>query len=133
MARLARIPSRPPVYKKIFASLCRRAGKPELALNQYTKLARKGADPGIYRQQAFALAKSGRELEAIAIFEELMRRSPKDYYLHNAYVPACGRVQQLDRALKFYEELLEKYPQEKSLYGRIKKLKNRCRRENKDP
>ena len=124
MAKLAKIPSRPPVYKEIYASLCRRAGKPELALKQYTELSRSGADQRIHRQQAFALAKSGKELEAIPIMEELLKLNPKDLYIHSAYIPACKRAQQLARALSFYEKLLEANPEEKPLFGRIRKIKN---------
>ena len=124
MGRLARIPSRPTVYKEIYASLCKRAGKPELALEQYEKIVHATANTNIHRKQAFALAKSGRELEAIALMEELLRLNPKDYYVHNAYIPACRRVKQLDRAVEFYQRLLTSHPEQKTLYGRLKKLKN---------
>jgi tetratricopeptide (TPR) repeat protein len=124
MGRLARIPSRPTVYQEIYASLCRRAGKPELALKQYEKMVHTGSDPNIHRKKAFALAKSGREPEAIALMEELLKLNPKDFYVHSAYIPACRRVKQLDRAMEFYQKLLESHPAEKSIYGRLKKLKN---------
>jgi len=125
MARLAKIPSRPSVYKEIYASLCKRAGKPELALKQYAKIVQTSSDTGIHRKQAFALAKSGRELEAIPLMEEWLKLKPKDFYVHNAYIPACGRAKQLDRAMKFYQELLESNPEEKSIYGWLKKLKKK--------
>jgi tetratricopeptide (TPR) repeat protein len=124
MGRLARIPSRPAVYKEIYASLCKRAGKPELALKQYEKIAQTASNPNIHRKKAFALAKSGREPEAIALMEELLRLNPKDFYIHTAYIPACRRVKQLDRAVEFYQKLLDSHPAEKSIYGRLKKLKN---------
>ena len=124
MGRLARIPSRPTVYKEIYASLCKRAGKPELALKQYEKMVHTASDPNIHRKKAFALAKSGREPEAIALMEELLKLNPKDFYVHTAYIPACRRVKQLDRAMEFYQRLLESNPEEKSIYGRLKKLKN---------
>lgn len=124
MARLAKIPSRPTVYKEIYASLCKRAGKPELALKQYEKMAHTSSDISIHRKQAFVLAKSGREPEAITLMEELLRLNPKDFYIHSAYIPACKRIKQLDRALEFYQKLLESHPEEKSLYGRMRKLKN---------
>ena len=122
MGRLARIPSRPTVYKEIYASLCKRAGKPELALKQYEKMMHTASAPNIHRKQAFALAKSGREPEAIALMEELLMLNPKDFYIHNAYIPACRRVKQLDRAMEFYQRLLESNPGEKSIYGWLKKL-----------
>ena len=124
MGRLARIPSRPTIYKEIYASLCKRAGKPELALKQYEKIAHAASDPNIHRKKAFVLAKSGREPEAIVLMEELLKLNPKDFYVHSAYIPACRRVKQLDRAMEFYQRLLESHPAEKTIYGRLKKLKN---------
>ena len=112
MGRLAKIPSRPTIYKEIYASLCKRAGKPDLALKQYEKIVNIASDPNIHRKKAFALAKSGREPEAIALMEELLKLNPKDYYVHSAYIPACRRVKQLDRAMEFYQKLLESYPAE---------------------
>lgn len=124
MAKLAKIPSRPSIYKEIYASLCKRAGKPELALKQYTQLAQTAPGSRIHRKRAFALAKSGHELEAIPMMEQLLKLKPTDLYLHSAYIPACRRVGQLERALQFYEELLQLNPEEDSLYGRIRKVKN---------
>ncbi len=123
MARISRIPSRPPIYTEIYASLCRRSGSMETALGQYTKLARKTGDTRIIRKQAFALAKCGRETEAIPLMEELLRLDPKDMYIHTSYVAACKRIGDPERAGRFYQELLSIYPDEKSLYGRLKKIR----------
>lgn len=124
MGRFAKIPSRPSVYKEIYASLCKKAGKPELALKQYEKLTRTGSDIWNQRQQAFALKKSGKLSEAIPMMEELLKLDPKDYFIHTSYVSACKKSRQIARALKFYEELVESNPEEAKLYGRIKKIKN---------
>ncbi len=124
MGRLAKIPSRPPVYKEIYASLCKKAGNPELALKQYEKLTRTGSDIWNQRQQAFALKKSGKLSEAIPMMEELLKLDPKDYFIHTSYVSACKKSRQIERVLKFYEELIELNPEETTLYGRIKKIKN---------
>ncbi len=121
-ARLARIPSRPPVYREIYASLCRRAGDEETAAEQYRKIEREEASSNVQRKRAFSLSKSGREEEAIPMMEELLRQSPTDYYVHNAYIAACRRTEQLDRALNFYDELLEMHPDQKKLYGHRKKV-----------
>jgi tetratricopeptide (TPR) repeat protein len=121
--RLAKIPSRPPIYKEIYASLCRRAGKPELALKQYAQMVQTTSDPRIHRKRAFALAKTGGENEAIPLMEELLKLHPGDFYVHSAYIPACKRAKMLDRATKFYQELLEANPEEKSIYGWLKRLK----------
>ncbi len=120
--RLAKIASRPPIYKEIYASLCRRAGQPELALKAYEKLDQGAASPFIQRKQAFALAKSGREKEAIPMMEELLKEKPGDVYLNSGYQGACRRSGQLDRAIAFYNDLIKRHPQEKSLYGWIKRI-----------
>lgn len=124
MGRLAKISSRPPIYKEIYASLCRKAGKPELALKTYEKLTRASSDINVQRQQAFALKKSGKMSEAIPMMEELLKIDPKDIYIHSSYVSACKKTDQLERVLKFYEKLIERYPEETTLYGRIRKIKN---------
>ena len=123
MARAAKISSRPPVYKEIYASLCRRAGKPDLALKQYRALGQSGVDVKILRKQAFTLAKSGKESEAIPMLEELLKLNPSDIYLNTAYSGACKRARQIERALAFYEQLLDIFPEEKRLFGWMKKIK----------
>lgn len=125
MGRLARIPGKPPVYAEIYASLSRKAGSNETAVEQYTKLAHQQGNPRILRQQAFALAKSGRELEALPIMEELLRLDPRDMYIHTSYTAACQRVDKLEHAWKFYHELLALHPDEKTLLGRLRKLQKR--------
>ena len=120
--RLAKIPSRPQIYKEIYASLCRRSGKPELALKQYAQMVQTASDPRIHRKLAFALAKTGCENEAIPLMEELLKLDPRDFYVHSAYIPACKRAKMVDRATKFYQELLETNPAEKSIYGWLKRL-----------
>jgi len=122
MARTVRIPSLPPVYREIYASLCRRAGRPEEALKEYEKLEAQGAGPRATRQQAFLLAKTGKEREAIPLLEELLRADPRDMYLHSSYEAACRRVGEAERAINFYQALLSLHPDAKGLYGRIKTL-----------
>ena len=122
MGRLARIPSSPSVYGEIYASLCRRAGKAEAAVKQYDRLVAKTPDARLQRKQAFALAKSGREEEAIPILEELLRTDPRDVYLHSSYGGACRRAGQLEQAWQFYQELLALHPDEKALYGRLRRI-----------
>ena len=121
--RLAKISSRPTIYKEIYASLCRRSGKVELALKEYDSISRSGSDTRIQRKQAFTLAKSGREKEAIPMAEALLKLNPKDLYLHSSYMGACHRSQELKRALGFYEGLIEIYPEERPIYGRMRKIK----------
>ncbi|OQY12294.1 MAG: hypothetical protein B6I30_05110 [Desulfobacteraceae bacterium 4572_187] len=58
------------------------------------------------------------------MMEELLKVDPKDIYIHSSYVSACKESEQVERALKFYEELVELNPEETTLYGRIKNIKN---------
>ena len=57
--------------------------------------------------------------------EELLKDNPKDVYLHSSYMASCERTGQLHRALGFYEELIAGNPEEKSLYGRIRKIRKK--------
>ena len=125
LGRTARIPSLPPIYREIYASLCRRAGKPDMAIEQYEKIAAVGTENRIQRKQAFVLAKSGREREAIEIIEELLRLDPRDMYLHSSYGAACGRLGEIERGINFYQRLMGLFPEEKSLYGRINRLRRK--------
>jgi tetratricopeptide (TPR) repeat protein len=130
MAKLAKIPGRPPVYKEIYASLCRRAGKPELALEQYANLSQGATDLNILRKQAFALSAAGKKSEAIAMLEELLKIDPTDFYAHNSYIANCRKTNQLERAAQFYAHLMEQYPDEKPLYGRIRTIEGLQRKKN---
>jgi tetratricopeptide (TPR) repeat protein len=123
--RLARIPTLPVVYREIYASLCRRSGLPELALEEYGKIGGAGEGTRVQKKQAFLLAKTGRELEAIPLLEELLTLDPKDVYLHSSYGAACGRVNLIERAIEFYIRLMGTHPDEKGLYGRINRLKKK--------
>ncbi|MBN1576946.1 MAG: hypothetical protein JW913_10355 [Chitinispirillaceae bacterium] len=120
--KMAKIPSRPPIYGELCAMLYRRAGRADRALGQYDKLTTRSNDPAILRRKAFTLAKSGREPEALPLLEELLRARPSDQYVHSAYGAAARRAGYLEKAWTFYHELLALFPEEKSLYGRIKKI-----------
>jgi tetratricopeptide (TPR) repeat protein len=123
MARLVQIASLPTVYQEIYASLLRRVGQDTAALDQYTRLEARGAQGRVQRWKAFALAKNGREQEAIPLLEELLKTDPKDIYLHASYVAASRRTNQLARVVTLYETLLSLYPDEKTLLGRLAKIR----------
>ncbi len=123
--RLAKIPSKPPIYGEIHAYLCKKSGKIDKAISQYQKLQTKTQDPSILRKKAFALAKSGQELQAIPLLEELLRVSPADTFLHSSYSAACNRSSNLERAWKFYHELLSLNPDDMRIFGRIKKIQKK--------
>jgi tetratricopeptide (TPR) repeat protein len=121
--KLARIPSRPPIYSELYASLLRRCGDDAAAAATYAKAANADDRRSLRRRQAFALAKSGQEAEALDIFEELLRITPEDTYVHSAYYAACKRLGAVARALDFYQKLLERHPDHKPLHGRIRKAR----------
>jgi tetratricopeptide (TPR) repeat protein len=123
MSRLARIPSLPPVYKEIYASLCRRAGKEDLALSEYEKITAETPSHKIQKKRAFTLAKSGKLEEAIPLLEEFLRIEPDDRYLNASYKAACKRSGEVDRAINFYNKLLSLHPGKGSIYGHIKYMK----------
>jgi tetratricopeptide (TPR) repeat protein len=131
-SRLARIPGKPAAYAEIHAWLCKKSGNVEGAVEQYEKMSQGAADPAVLRKQAFALAKSGREDRAVPLMEELLRLAPDDMYLHSAYLPACTRLGDVDRAWKFYHELLALHPQSKGLYGRLKRVQNAMEKKSKE-
>jgi len=122
LGRLARIPSRPPIYGEIYASLCRRAGVESDAVGQYEKLHAQTGDIRLVRKKAFALAKGGHEEEAMGIIEQLLRADPTDQYLHSSYGAAARRAGKIAQAVAFYRALLAEQPQHKGLYGRIRRL-----------
>jgi len=123
MARLAQIPSLPSIYKELYAALCRRTGKTEIAHKELERLGAASDDPWIQKQKAHNLA-HGHEDEAIPLFEELLRAEPEEFILHSSYAAACKRIGKQEQALAFYKSLLAANPGVKSLYGRIAKLKN---------
>jgi len=123
IGKMAKISSLPPIYAEIYASLCKKAGKTEAALDQYKKLTISGNDPWIMRQQVFLLARTGHESEALPLLEEQLRMHPQDKYLHKSYKSACKRINRIDRAISFLEELITLFPEDKKLLGRVKNLK----------
>ena len=122
MGRLVRIRSLPKIYGEIYASLCRRAGRPDDAIKTYERLGAEGEQPKIQKKKVFVMAKSGREREAIPLLEELLKAEPADMYVHSSYAAACRRVGDLERAINFYNQLLGLHPEERALYGRIRRL-----------
>jgi tetratricopeptide (TPR) repeat protein len=120
--RMARIPSLPPVYREVHASLARRAGRTEEAIRAYDSIGDSGGSR-VQRQRAFTLAKSGRDSEAIPLLEELLRQDPRDRYLHSSYGAACRRAGEIERAINFYNALLGLHPEEKGIYGRLSRLR----------
>jgi len=128
MGRLARIPSRPPIYGRIYASLCRRAGVHDDAIRQYESLRTREGGADATQKKAFLLAKSGKEKEAIPLLEELIRSDIANFVQHNAYIGACARAAELHRAEAFYTELQSLHPEHRPLYGRLRDVRKRMER-----
>lgn len=122
MERMARIPSLPPIYKELYAHLCRQAGDNETASQTLAEVNKSSSDPWIQKKQAFAMAK-GNEKEAIPLLEELLRQEPENVFIHSSYLSAGKRIGYSEKALNFYYTLSKLHPDAKSLWGRIRKLK----------
>ncbi len=122
LRRIARIPSRPQIYREIHASLLRRAGREDEAIKEYRNLLSSSGDIKAIRKQAFILAKSGRENEALPLLEEFLRIDPADPYAHASYIAASKRINEEKRARGFYFGLLQQHPDQKHLYGKIRRL-----------
>ncbi len=122
LSKIARIPSRPAIYREIYAYFCKENGQPELAASLYEALLAESADPRIFKKQAFLLAKSGEEAKSIPMFEEVLRSTPWDKFVCAAYTAACQRTDEENRATQFYEDLLKQHPEQKWIYGHLKKL-----------
>lgn len=121
--RISKIPSRPPIYKEIYASLLRRTGKEDQAVKAYEDLSGSGCDPRILKKQAFSLARSGNENEAIPLLEELLTRDPEDIYLNASYGAALRRKGRLERGLEFYARLIADNPHALKLQEHVQKIK----------
>ncbi len=128
MERISKIPSRPPIYKEIYASLLRRAGREGRAVKAYEDLSGYCADPRILKKQAFSLARSGNESEAIPLLEELLAREPEDIYLNASYGAALKRTGRLQRGLEFYSRLIAGNPHALKINDHVRKIKNMLNR-----
>lgn len=131
MSRLAKIPGKPPVYGEIYAALCRRGGRASEALRQYQRMLGKQNTPALQRKKVFALAKAGQESDSLPLFEELLRSAPADLYLNNGYIGAASRSNNLERCWTFYHELSALHPEEKTILGRLRKVRTAMERCNR--
>lgn len=118
---LAKTAPRQSLYKELFNWLCRTygdSGEPATV----KEIPDQRSHSATIHKTAFALAKTGKERDAIPLFEEILHTAPTDEYVNNAYIAAARRVAYLDKAHLFYRDLLDIFPEEKSLYGRISKI-----------
>ena len=64
------------------------------------------------------------------MLEELLKIDPNDFYLHSSYISNCRKTDQLDRAAQFYAHLVEQYPDENPLHGRIRTIEGLQHKKN---
>lgn len=136
MGKIAKIPSKPLIYSEIYATLCKQSGLTEVAIAQFNKISSKLTSNSVIRQKAFILAKSNKEAEALPLMEELLRIDPDDMYVHSAYMAAAKRMNYVETAWNFYNNLISKFPDNKKLYGKLKamqKLLPSCKPQLKPP
>ena len=74
-------------------------------------------------QYLFALRRSGRKEDAWPLLKELLSWRPDDVTAKSSLLKDAGDLNIEEEAALFFEELLEKYPERKELFGAIRKLR----------
>ncbi len=74
-------------------------------------------------QYLFALRRTGRKQDAWHLLKELLSRRPDDVTAKSSLIKDAGDLNKEEEAALFFEELLEKYPDRKELFGAIRKLR----------
>jgi tetratricopeptide (TPR) repeat protein len=82
-------------------------------------------NPYFIKQQAFCLYRLNQYDEAIRLLSEAFKKDPSDFYV-SVTLEKCFKAQgNLKGLLQLFEETLHLHPGERSLYGKIRKLRKR--------
>ena len=73
---------------------------------------------------AFLFVRTRMYKDALQALRNLLLVKPKNYYLHNALLKTAEEGGYLEEAYNIYSELIRTYPQEKSLFGRRRKIQS---------
>ena len=76
----------------------------------------------LLKRLAFALAKTEKIDRAYELFKEALRKSPADFYLNQSFLSMAKKLHQEEDAHEFYQRLLRRYPNERRIYGHLRKL-----------
>lgn len=74
-------------------------------------------------QYLFALRRTGLNEEAWPLLKELLFRRPDDITAKSSLIKDARDLNKEEETALFFEELLEKYPERKELFGAIRKLR----------
>lgn len=122
-----------PYLHLLLGDLQREAGNEEAALSAYRQ-GRK-LDPQnllAISQLLYSLRRLGRHDEAWPLLKLVLMQRPGDLTAKSSLLKDAVELGKELEAATFFEELLQKYPQRKELYGAIRKLQNTVARKGGD-
>ncbi len=112
-----------PYLYLLLGDLHREAGDEQIAVEAYRQAYE--LDPQntqALSQYLFSLRRSGRKNDAWPLLKELLTRRPDDVTAKSSLLKDAGELNKEEEAASFFEELLEKYPERKELFGAIRKM-----------
>jgi len=115
----------------LLGDLHREAGDEERAVKAYRQAYElDNQNTQVLSQYLFALRRSDRKKEAWPLLKELLNRRPDDVTAKSSLLKDAVELNKEEEAAAFFEELLEKYPERKELFGAIRKMQRAI--ENKE-
>ena len=120
-----------PYLYLLLGDLHREAGSKEMAVKAYRQAYELDTqNTQALSQYLFALRRSDLKKEAWPLLKELLHQRPDDVSAKSSLLKDAGELNKEKEAAAFLEELLEKYPERKELFGAIKKMQKAI--ENKE-
>ena len=122
-----------PYLHLLLGDLQREAGNEEAALLAYRQ--GRELDPQnllVISQMLYSLRRLGRHEEAWPLLKLVLMQRPGDVTAKSSLLKDAVELGKEQEATIFFEELLQKYPQRKELYGAIRKLQNAVARKDGD-
>lgn len=112
-----------PYLYLLLGDLYREAGDEEIAVKAYRQAYELDTQNAqALSQYLFALRRCGRKKEAWPLLKELLNRRPDDVTAKSSLLKDAGELNKEEEAVSFFEELLEKHPERKELFGAIRKM-----------
>jgi tetratricopeptide (TPR) repeat protein len=122
-----------PYLHLLLGDLQREAGNEEAALLAYNQA--RELDPQnllAISQLLYSLRRLGRHEEAWPLLKLVLMQRPGDVTAKSSLLKDAVELGKEQETVLFFEELLQKYPQRKELYGAIRKLQNAAARKDGD-
>ncbi len=113
-----------PYLYLLLGDLHREAGDEEIAVEAYRQAYELDTqNTQALSQYLFALRRSGRKKDAWPLLKELLDRRPDDVTAKSSLLKDAGELNKEEETASFFEELLDKYPERKELFGAIRKMR----------